>query len=57
MPALLIEVGFITNPTEEAVLATSEYQDILAGGIASGIRHYLGVPPVGAPPHAAAGAP
>lgn len=57
MPALLIEVGFITNPTEEAVLATPEYQEVLAEGIAAGIRQYLGLSPVGAAPPSSADSP
>lgn len=36
-PSVLIEVGFISNPTEEALLANGDFQDKLAGAIAKGI--------------------
>ncbi len=41
MPAVLIEVGFITNPVEEDLLAGEDYQRSIAEGIASGIRAFL----------------
>ncbi|MEG2786777.1 MAG: N-acetylmuramoyl-L-alanine amidase, partial [Romboutsia sp.] len=41
MPAALFESGFITNPSESANLANSEYQDKLATGIANGVEKYL----------------
>ena len=37
MPGLLIEVGFLTNPSEEAMLETQAYQTALAEGIAAGV--------------------
>lgn len=37
MPGVLVEVGFITNPTEEQLLANPEHQQKLAQGIANGI--------------------
>jgi N-acetylmuramoyl-L-alanine amidase len=40
MPGLLIEVGFLTNPAEEALLETEAFQDKIAQGIAAGIRRY-----------------
>ena len=42
MPANLIEIGFMNNPTELAKLITSEYQEKLADGIAEGILEVLG---------------
>ncbi len=42
MPAALTEVGFLTNPEEEAKLADPEYQRAAARGIANGILEYLG---------------
>ena len=42
MPANLIEIGFINNPDELAKLATDEYQDKIAQGIAEGILEVLG---------------
>ncbi len=40
MPALLVEVGFLTNTAEEALLADQDYQARLAQGIAAGIIRY-----------------
>ncbi len=42
MPAVMVEVGFITNPTERALLFDSTYQDKMAAGIVAGIRDFLG---------------
>jgi len=41
MPGLMIEVGMLTNPEEERLLATEDYQAKLAGGIATGIKKYM----------------
>ncbi|MEG1132378.1 MAG: N-acetylmuramoyl-L-alanine amidase [Romboutsia sp.] len=41
MPSALFESGFITNPSESPKLATPEYQDKLATGIANGVEKYL----------------
>jgi N-acetylmuramoyl-L-alanine amidase/LysM repeat protein len=40
-PAALVEMGFITNPHEAALLATPRYEEKLAQGIAAGIEDYL----------------
>lgn len=40
-PAVLIEVSYISNPTEEKRLRSDSYQEHLARGIAEGIRKYL----------------
>lgn len=40
MPAVLCEASFITRPEEAAALATDEYRDALAEGMASGIAAY-----------------
>ena len=40
MPAILVETGFITNPSERALLLSNEYQKKLALGIVSGIERY-----------------
>jgi N-acetylmuramoyl-L-alanine amidase len=42
MPSILVEVGFITNPSEEKRLKTQAYQKALAEGIGRGIIGYLG---------------
>lgn len=41
VPGLLIEVGCLTNPTEESLLANGDYQGKIAQGIAAGIQAYL----------------
>ncbi|KZL89554.1 cell wall-binding repeat-containing protein [Clostridium magnum] len=38
-PSVLVEVGFISNPTEEALLGNGEFQDKLAEAIAQGIMN------------------
>ena len=40
-PSLMIECGFLSNPDEEAKLATAEYQQQLAFTIYSGLLDYL----------------
>ncbi len=41
MPAALAEVGFVTNPEEEALLKDPAYQKAGAQGIANGVLEYL----------------
>jgi len=41
MPAILVEGSFISRPEEAAALATDEYRQALADGIAEGIVHHL----------------
>lgn len=41
MPACLIETGFLSNPQEERLLASSDYQKKLADGMARGIELYF----------------
>lgn len=41
MPACLIETGFLSNKEEREKLATKEYRDKIADGIAGGIDLYL----------------
>lgn len=40
MPSILIELGFISNPEEEALLINPEYQDRLAKTIFEGIKRF-----------------
>jgi N-acetylmuramoyl-L-alanine amidase len=40
MPAVLIEIGFVTNPREERRLKESRYRDEIAGAIFSGLAEY-----------------
>lgn len=41
-PAALLEIAFISNPEEEKLLATPEFQERVAQGAAKGILAYLG---------------
>jgi N-acetylmuramoyl-L-alanine amidase len=41
MPAVLIETGFLTEKKEARLLASSSYQEKLAGSLAEGISSYL----------------
>lgn len=40
MPAVLLELGFMSNATELAKLATDSYQNVLAQAVANGIINY-----------------
>jgi N-acetylmuramoyl-L-alanine amidase len=42
MPAVLIEVGGLNNPTEEEKLSDPDYLDRLAHAISGGLQNYLG---------------
>ncbi len=49
VPAVLVEVGFISNPTEGKKLTTKVYQRQLATSIAKGIEQYIkNLPPAAA---------
>lgn len=41
MPAILVEVGFISNPWEESKLKDPGYQELIASGIYKGINAYI----------------
>ncbi|NTW27978.1 MAG: N-acetylmuramoyl-L-alanine amidase [Coriobacteriia bacterium] len=41
VPSVLVETGFQSNPTEDRLLTSSEYQDKIAEGIADGVVAYL----------------
>ncbi|WP_106478655.1 N-acetylmuramoyl-L-alanine amidase [Phytohalomonas tamaricis] len=46
IPSLLVETGFISNPTEERLLKTASHQEKLANAVYQGIRqHFLQSPP------------
>lgn len=40
MPAVLVEVGFISHPNEELKLTRKDFQELIADGIVAGIRRY-----------------
>ncbi len=41
MPAVLVELAFISNPEEEQLLRTPEFREKAATAVASGIRSFL----------------
>jgi N-acetylmuramoyl-L-alanine amidase len=45
VPAILVEVGFMTNPTEDRALATGPYRDRAARGLCRGALRFLGRSP------------
>ena len=42
VPAIIPEIGFMTNPAEDRLLATSSYQDAIVAGLARAILEFLG---------------
>lgn len=45
VPAILVELGFMTNPTDDRLLATAAYQRRAATGLCRGTLRYLGRSP------------
>ena len=43
MPSVIIEVGFHTNPTDNAALQDSKFQEIVAKAMQRGVERYLGI--------------
>jgi N-acetylmuramoyl-L-alanine amidase len=41
MPAVTVEVGYITNPSERTQLLDGPYQDKIAAGVVNGVRQFL----------------
>ena len=44
VPVILVEMGFMTNPTEDRLLATAAYQQRAAVGMCRGTLRFLGRP-------------
>jgi len=42
VPAILVEVGFMTNATEDRALATAAYRERAARGLCKGVLRFLG---------------
>ncbi|MGZ4789517.1 MAG: N-acetylmuramoyl-L-alanine amidase family protein, partial [Terriglobales bacterium] len=42
MPSILAEISFISNPTDEKKLQTSEYRQKIAESLYKGISKYVG---------------
>ena len=41
IPSILVETAFLSNPTEEKLLASTRFRQQAAGAIASGVQRYL----------------
>ncbi|MEK4005929.1 N-acetylmuramoyl-L-alanine amidase family protein [Paenibacillus sp. FSL H3-0333] len=43
MPSVLLELGYLTNPGDEAKMWTSGFQESVSSAVVDGIREYLGL--------------
>ena len=54
IPSVLVETGFISNHSEERLLASDEYQQQLADAIYKGLRNYFQAHPIQSAPQGSA---
>ncbi len=54
IPSVLVETGFISNNSEERLLASDDYQQQLAEAIYKGLRNYFLAHPMQSAPQGAA---
>ena len=41
VPSVAIQAGFLSNPVEDKLLSSAQYQDRISEGMASGIKEFL----------------
>ena len=41
IPGAIVELGFMSNPQEDKLMETEEYQDKMVNGIVSGLEKYF----------------